>query len=129
MPKQPSEEIGLYTATSVIEPGRVGDEFYMTKGHFHVEAAAPEIYLTLKGNGMLVLQTKKGHCETQAMAAGEINYIPGTWAHRTVNTGDTPLIFFAVWPISAGHDYASIDQTGFRLRIMAGQQGPRVVPG
>ena len=30
-------EGGLFWGTTVIEPGRVGDEYFMTHGHFHVK--------------------------------------------------------------------------------------------
>ena len=38
----------------VIEPGTVGNEFFMTKGHFHITQEAPEIYLTLSGVGEII---------------------------------------------------------------------------
>src|ERR1700722_7695602 len=31
-------EAGLFWGTTVIEAGRVGDEYYMTHGHFHAKA-------------------------------------------------------------------------------------------
>lgn len=127
MPKQPGEAIGLYTATSIIEPGVVGEEYYMTKGHFHIQEAAPEVYLTLQGEGRLVMQTRSGQTEVQEMKCGVVNYIPGAWAHRTVNTGSVPLVFFATWPVNAGHDYESISDSGFDCLVFTGNDGPRVV--
>jgi glucose-6-phosphate isomerase len=127
MPKQPGKAIGLYTATSIIEPGVVGEEYYMTKGHFHIQEAAPEVYLTLQGEGMLVMQTRSGRTDVQEMKCGVVNYIPGTWAHRTVNTGPVPLVFFATWPVDAGHDYESISDSGFDCLVFTGNDGPRVV--
>lgn len=118
---------GLFAGTTVIEPGRVGDEFFMTKGHHHVKEEAPEVYLTLRGQGRLVMQTRAGDVEIQAMAPGSIHHIPGVWGHRTVNTGDEPLVFFAVWPADAGHDYAAVEQKGFRQLMFAGADGPAVV--
>ncbi len=118
---------GLYTGTSVIEPGQIGREYYMTKGHFHVASQAPEVYLTLGGHGRLMLQTRSGEITIRAMEPGIMNYIPGEWAHRTINVGQEPLVFFAVWPASAGHDYESIAQHGFARLIVAGAGGPEVV--
>lgn len=128
MPRQPGGSFGLYTATSVIEPGRVGDEYYMTKGHFHVNEGAPEVYLTLSGEGKLLMQTRDGRFEMQDMKPGVVNLIPGEWAHRTVNTGETRLVFLGVWPADAGHDYDSVYEQGFARLVLATADGPQVVP-
>jgi glucose-6-phosphate isomerase len=116
------------TAMSVIEPGKVGDEYYMTKGHFHEDQQAPEVYLTLLGKGQIVMQTHDGQSEAQPMHPGAINYIPGGWAHRTINTGDRPLAFFAVWPADAGHDYAGVADRGFPLLVVEENGQPVVMP-
>jgi len=118
---------GWRLATSVIESGRIGAEYYMTRGHAHVREDAPEVYLTLRGRGMLVMQSRTDETVVQVMQPGSINYIPGGWAHRTVNTGDEPLVFFAVWSIDAGHDYEAYAERGFAKLILAGEDGPRVV--
>jgi glucose-6-phosphate isomerase len=123
MPNQPGELIGLYTATSVIEPGTVGGEFYMTKGHFHEKQTAPEIYLTLSGRGILLMQNHEGQVQMHPMQPGDLSYIPGIWAHRTINTGDAPLVFFAIWPVDAGHDYESIEKSGFLRRVLKSKDG------
>jgi glucose-6-phosphate isomerase len=112
---------------SVIEPGRVGDEYFMTKGHYHLDEAAPEVYTTLSGAGQLLLQTRGGEAKTLAMTPGAVNYIPGEWAHRTVNTGDEPLVFLAVWPSDAGYDYGTIAERGFAQLVLAGDDGPQIV--
>jgi glucose-6-phosphate isomerase len=127
MPKQPGELIGLYAATSVIEPGIVGTEFYMTKGHFHKEQNAPEIYLTLSGQGVLLMQNHEREIQIHEIEAGDISYIPGEWAHRTINTGDAPLVFFAVWPVDAGHNYESIEKSGFIRRVLKGEDGLKMI--
>lgn len=127
-PAQPREAIGLLAANTVIEPGRVGDEYFMTKGHFHTDSHAAEIYLTLSGQGYLLLQNRSGRFEVQDMQPGALNFIPGAWAHRTLNTGDSPLVFFAVWPVGAGHDYDSIREHGFKKRVFASDRGLELVP-
>ena len=127
MTQQSGDPNGLYTATSVIEPGQIGREYYMTKGHFHLMDNAPEVYLTLSGHGLLLLQTRAGKTVTQTMEGGSVNYIPGEWAHRTINTGSAPLVFFAVWPVSAGHDYDSIAHSGFAQLVVASPAGPEIV--
>ena len=42
-----------------------------------------------------------------------IVYVPPYHAHRTINTGNEPFIFLAVYPSDAGHDYGSIAEKGF----------------
>ena len=98
----------------------------MTKGHFHVDVGAPEIYFTVGGRGLLLMQTHDGQIQTHEMEPGSVSFIPGEWAHRTINTGDEPLIFFAVWPVTAGHDYESIAESGFLRRVLNGDDGPVV---
>jgi len=44
-----------------------------------------------------------------------------------VNTGDEPLVFFAVWPVSAGHDYDTLAERGFARLVLVGADGPQVV--
>jgi glucose-6-phosphate isomerase len=109
----PEEEGQVSCCTTIIYPGSVGEEFHMTKGHFHEKRARAEVYLGLAGQGYLVLQANEGTVREVPMQAGRIAYVPPLWAHRTVNTGDKPFIFFAAWPGDAGHDYGTIEQRGF----------------
>jgi glucose-6-phosphate isomerase len=99
----------LMPCMTVIHPGVVGDEYFMTKGHFHTDPVnAPEVYITLKGQGKLLLQTREGDVFVSDMLPGNLNYIPSEWAHRTVNTGDEPFIFLGVFPAAAERDYSFI---------------------
>jgi glucose-6-phosphate isomerase len=116
----------LLAGTTVLYPGRVGDEYYMTKGHYHAKLDTAEVYLGLQGHGRLLLQAD-GALKELEMRPGSLAYIPPSWAHRTVNTGDEPLIFLAVCPADAGHDYASIERDGFAGRVVAPAEGPVVV--
>jgi len=108
------EEYGhLQYCTSIVYPGRVGDEFHMTKGHFHAQEDTAEIYLVLQGTGKLLMQKKDKEVKILDMQSGSISYIPPYWAHRTINTGSIPLVFFAVYPGEAGHNYGIIEHKGF----------------
>ena len=100
----------------------------MTKGHFHAERATGEVYVGLAGRGLLLLQTEEGETAEQPMGRGTVAYVPPGWAHRTVNTGDEELVFFAVYPGQAGHDYGTIETTGFLRRVVRTPEGPAVVP-
>lgn len=113
--------------SSVIEPGTVGNEYFMTKGHFHLKEEAPEVYFTVSGSGRLLLQRHSGEAEVKNMAPGVINYIPGGWAHRTVNVGEKPLIFFAVWPADAGHNYGAIEEMGFTKLVVDDRGVPKII--
>jgi len=124
----PEERGHLQHCVSVIYPGKVGAEYHMTKGHFHAHRATGEIYLGLQGEGKLLLQDEGGKVEVLEMAPGSISYIPPHWAHRTVNTGAAPLVFFAVYPGEAGHDYGTIEDKGFARLVVERGGKPAVVP-
>lgn len=109
---------GLFWGSTVLQPGRVGDEYFMTHGHFHSLRDRSEIYATVRGIGAMIFMDETGHTWTQPMTAGSVHYIPGKVGHRVVNTSDVPLVFLACWPSDAGHDYAEIRTTGFSKRLV-----------
>ncbi len=115
----PESEGHLPYSTTVIYPGRVGDEYHMTKGHYHMKRNRAEVYLGLSGEGCLILQNEAGEVRAVAMRAGVAAYVPPGWAHRTANTGDVPFVFFAVYPGDAGHDYGTIEIEGFAKALVA----------
>ncbi len=122
----PEEAGQVFYGTTIIYPGRVGNEFHMTKGHFHRQRDRAEVYLGLAGDGYLVLQTEDGAVRGVPMNAGTVAYVPPMWAHRTANVGDTPFVFFAAWPGDAGHDYGTIEETGF-ARLLVEQNGQAIL--
>ena len=117
----------VLSSTTVLEPGTVGREYYMTKGHFHEQGDRAEIYVTLAGEGRLVMATEDGRHAVEPMHAGAVNYVPGGWGHRSVNVGSTQLVFFAAYVGDAGHDYATIEEQGFPVLVVAGETGPEIV--
>jgi glucose-6-phosphate isomerase len=119
---------GLFWGTTVIEPGRVGDEYFMTSGHFHVERNRAEYYSCIVGRGMVIMMDTARRTWAEAMASGSVHYIPGNVAHRVANTGQTPLKFVACWPSDAGHNYEVIRQKGFGARLFACNGEPVLVP-
>lgn len=124
----PAERDHLLSSTTILLPGKVGDEYYMTKGHFHANRDRSEIYLTLSGEGLLVMALENGTTVTKEMRPGVVNYVPGHWAHRSVNTGSEPLVFYAVYIGDAGYDYATIAERGFPVVVVDRDGGPSVVP-
>jgi glucose-6-phosphate isomerase len=115
----------ILTSTTVLYPGKVGNEFYMTKGHFHEIRDRAEIYIGLAGTGLLLSATEDGRHDIQEISPGSMTYVPGGWAHRSVNTGTEPLVFFAAYVGDAGHDYAAIERRGFPVAVVAGSSGRR----
>lgn len=123
----PSDNGQLVCCTTVIHPGVVGEEYFMTKGHFHEKRDTGEVYLGLAGRGYLLMFVDDRAAEID-MAPGTLAYVPPYWAHRTLNVGDEPFSFFAVYPADAGHDYRTIEETGFPRRVVRASSGPLVIP-
>jgi glucose-6-phosphate isomerase len=123
----PETNANILSCTTVLQPGKVGREYFMTKGHWHEIRDRAEVYVGVKGKGALVLATEDGEHEVQWMEPGTVHYIPGGWAHRTVNVGDEPLVFYAAWIADAGHDYGSIERRGFPVLVVDGEGAPEVV--
>jgi glucose-6-phosphate isomerase len=116
----------LCVSTTVLRPGKIGDEYYMTKGHYHETAHTAEVYIGLRGRGLLLMQVDD-QFRLIEMQPGAVAYIPPAWGHRTVNVGTEPFIFLAVCPGDAGHDYASIEREGFARRAVERNGQPAVV--
>jgi len=123
----PEEPGHLLFRTTIINPGTVGSEFFMTKGHHHVRDSA-EFYLGMSGMGVMLMESRDGKFAAEPLVPSAGVYVPPGWAHRTVNTGGTPLVFLAVYSGDAGHDYASVERSGFSRRVHRGEVGPQMRP-
>lgn len=121
----PENEEHVQHCTTILYPGQVGNEYFMTKGHYHEVVNRAEIYFCLKGKGLLVMQTKEGDFHALEMVPGTVAYVPPYWAHRTVNTGSEKFVFFAAYPGDAGHDYGKIETEGFAKVVLAHGSGYR----
>jgi len=108
-----AQEGQLGYSTTLIYPGKVGDEYFFTKGHYHAKGDRAELYYCLKGEGYLLMQSPNGAVNAQFMSAGAGSYVPPYWGHRTVNTGQERFVFLAVYPADAGYDYGTIAENGF----------------
>ena len=84
-------------AVSRIQPGKIGNEYNMTKGHFHERSDQPEIYFCLEGNGFLLLETEEGEFKAESWSPGTITHIPPQWAHRVVNIGKNVLFYMSTF--------------------------------
>lgn len=125
--KVPEEAGQLQYCISITYPGKVGEEYFMTKGHFHTREDTAEIYFCLQGEGYMLMETKEGQVSAIPMLRGTIVYVPPYWAHRSVNTGTEKLISFCVYPGDAGHDYGTIEKKGFRKIIVERNGKPELI--
>jgi glucose-6-phosphate isomerase len=118
----------LLHGISIVHPGKVGDEYFMTKGHFHTVLDTAEVYYCQKGQGYMVMETPEGDWAVEALYPGAVLYVPPRWAHRSVNSSPTEdLVTFFVYPGNAGHDYGTIEEQGFRKLVVERDGAPAIV--
>ena len=126
--KRPEIEGELLHGISIIHPGKVGDEYFMTKGHYHTVLETAEIYYTLKGRGYMVMETPEGDSVVKELTTGKVLYVPPRWAHRSVNvSSEEDLVMFFVYPGNAGHDYGTIEIQGFKKLVVEKNGKPDIV--
>lgn len=124
----PEREGDLAFGTSILYPGTVGDEFHMTKGHFHTLLDTAEVYYCLKGFGMMMMESPEGDVEYQLMRPGQAVYVPGRYAHRSINlSADETLITFFAFRADAGHDYGTIEEKGFKQLVVKDGDGWKII--
>jgi glucose-6-phosphate isomerase, archaeal len=121
---------GLITGLSVLEPGTIGEEYAMTRGHLHAVADRAELYVGMSGTGVMVLESLDGRSEVIDVVPGQAVYVPGHWVHRSVNVGQNRLCTLFCYPADAGQDYAIIEHAGGMrsLVVSDGTGGYRVRP-
>jgi glucose-6-phosphate isomerase len=117
---EPADGAGdLHCAIALIEPGRIADEYFMTRGHLHSWREAAEFYIGLRGEGVMLLEDEAGgESRMVPLRPDYIVYVPGKTAHRTMNTGPMPLTYLGVYPAKAGHDYDAIAGGNFRCVVV-----------
>jgi glucose-6-phosphate isomerase, archaeal len=118
----------IFFGTTKMYPGKIGDEFFLTRGHYHVRRDCGEAYYTQSGHGLLLLQTRDGETREVEMGPGVCAFIPPDWAHRSVNTGSEPLIFTWFCQTTAGHDYGDILTHGMRRLVVERDGRPTTIP-
>jgi glucose-6-phosphate isomerase len=118
---------GLFFGASNIMPGKVGNEYFMTKGHFHAQSDRAEFYWGVQGKGMLILMDRDRKTWAEEVFPGSIHYIGSEIAHRLANTGNENLLVGACWPSDAGHDYEEIATHGFSARLLEINGKPTLV--
>ena len=117
----------LAFGTTILYPGKIGEEYYFTKGHFHTVLETAEVYYTLDGEGYMVMENPEGDCIEMPLSKNQVVYVPRRYAHRTVNTGKTPLVLFYTFAADAGHDYGTIETKGYHKLIVEKDGKPAIV--
>lgn len=104
-----SEDAGdLIFGTTWMAPGRIGAEYFMTRGHIHANGNRPEIYYAQSGKGVMLMESPEGATRLVELAPQTLCYVPPYWIHRSVNTGSDPLVMVFCYPADAGQDYGII---------------------
>ncbi|MEG1524693.1 MAG: glucose-6-phosphate isomerase family protein [Clostridia bacterium] len=123
----PEASGALAMGTSITYPGKIGGEYHFTKGHFHCILDTAEIYFGLSGEGYMLLENPEGDWSLKAIRPGVALYVPPRYAHRTINTGTSPLVSFFTFRADAGHDYGTIESKGYRKMLIEQNGIPTVV--
>ncbi len=120
-------EGGLFFGITRLQPGIIGNEYMMTKGHSHVFENRAEFYWGIEGEGMMLFMDKDRNTWAEKMFPGSLHYIKGFTAHRVANTDTSVLSFGACWPSDAGHNYELIAKNGFSKRLMKLNGQPQLI--
>ena len=109
----------LHYGLGILYPGKIGNEYWLTKGHLHSHRPAAEVYVGLKGEGVMLLEDERsGESRMLPLCEHAVVYVPGHTAHRTMNTGTEPLVYLGIYPSNAGHDYGAIAEKNFRHLVV-----------
>ncbi len=117
---RPSSAAGdlIFGVTRML-PGKIGREYFFTRGHIHANANRPEIYYGESGSGVMLLESPQGETRALSIGAREICYVPPYWIHRSINVGVSDLVMTFVYPADSGQDYEIIAKSvGMRSRVV-----------
>ncbi len=117
----------LLFGTSIVYPGKVGDEYFMTKGHFHTILDTGEVYYCLSGYGAMLMENPEGDWDIQYFSPGKAVYVPPRYAHRSINLGNETLVTFFTFRADAGHDYGTIETKGYRKLVVERDGKPEII--
>ena len=121
----PSERSGdLITGVTRMSPGKVGNEYFMTRGHIHAVSDRPELYFGLKGKGLMLMESVDGETRFAEISPFVACYVPPFWIHRSVNVGDDDLVMLFCYPADSGQDYNIIQRSnGLKQRVIDDGKG------
>ena len=117
---RPSNAPGdLIFGVTRMAPGKIGREYFFTRGHIHANANRPEIYYGERGNGVMLLESPQGDTRALRISEREVCYVPPYWIHRSVNVGSSDLVMTFAYPADSGQDYEIIAKSvGMRSRVV-----------
>lgn len=116
-PVDEGNEGGLFWETTFLNPGMVGDEYFMTKGHHHAKRSRGEFYLTVSDSGTLILMDESRKTVFEPVSTEPLHYVLASTAHRIPNTGNSALTGLAYRPSDAGHDDDVVARDGLSARL------------
>ena len=118
----------LIFGTTFMEPGQIGGEYFVTRGHIHARANRPETYYGEHGTGLMLMESPEGETRILEIVPRVLVYVPPMWIHRSVNTGSEPLVMSFCYPADSGQDYDIIARAGgMAKRIIADGDGWKAV--
>ncbi|CAM5777166.1 putative glucose-6-phosphate isomerase 1 [Labrys miyagiensis] len=122
---KPSADAGdMIIGVTRMIPGKVGNEYFLTRGHIHANANRPEMYYGEAGHGIMLLESPAGEIRTVEIGPRSMCYVPPYWIHRSVNVGTTELVMTFAYPADSGQDYDIIAKAGgMRSRIVDDGKG------
>ena len=103
----------LMSCISMLHPGKVGDEYSMTKGHYHRIVGTAEIYLCLRGAGYMLMKTAAGQCKAEPMRRGKMVYVPPSWRTGPLTRAGNRWSVSASIRLRQGTTTATLPRRGF----------------
>ena len=122
---KPSADAGdMIIGVTRMIPGKVGREYFLTRGHIHANPNRPEMYYGESGHGIMLLESPAGEIRSVEIGPRSLCYVPPYWIHRSVNVGTTDLVMTFAYPADSGQDYDIIAKAGgMRSRIVDDGKG------
>ncbi len=122
---RPSAASGdLIFGVTRMSPGKIGREYFLTRGHIHAKADRSEVYYGQKGYGLMQLESPEGETRIVEITPQTICYVPPFWIHRSVKIGPEDLVMMFCYSADSGQDYGIIERSGgMRHRVMATPDG------
>lgn len=108
----------LLVTITVLHAGRVGNEPFHTKGHFHKDPDGPEFVLGYQGTGALQTGDRHGAVHEVELARGTHVWVPSGMAHRVVNRTSESIVYLSISSSAVGHDYDSVAQLHWKQDIV-----------
>jgi glucose-6-phosphate isomerase len=122
---RPSARDGdMIFGVTLMKPGKIGREYFVTRGHIHARTDRPELYVGQKGRGLMLMESPEGEIRTAEIEPMSACYVPPFWIHRSINIGDEDLVMLFAYPADSGQDYDVIARSGgMRKRVVDDGKG------